>query len=240
MRWKPRSIAGRAIAAGVLVCTSVVVVVVVGLAPAASAAGTRAGDAVPTDLSTNRPVLSGGSSTQWTLNLPSGAACSGDTATQGYHVYSFIVPAATDVGTLTFNPSTGPSTGNPLVDSTGSAYMAVNTAQTTGQVIQIPTFNFNLFASTEQGGTKLALPPGDYKAGLACANTLGQGDKYWSTQFTSTASSSDPNGEVWTVHPTSASSGGNSLALPIGIAAIACAGFVVQRRLRRGRTVAAV
>ena len=79
-----------------------------------AASGTRAGDAVPTDPSTNATVTSGGSSTAWTLKLPGGAACSGDTATQAFHVYSFVVPAAVDPGTLTFNPSTGPSQGYPL------------------------------------------------------------------------------------------------------------------------------
>src|SRR5262245_14916437 len=107
MRRRSGSIAARAIAIGMLLHATILV----GLAPAASASGTHAGDAVPTDPSTNQPVRSGASSTNWTLNLPSGAACSGDSANQGYHVYSFIVPAATDVGTLTFNPSTGPSTG---------------------------------------------------------------------------------------------------------------------------------
>src|SRR5262249_44177329 len=155
----------RAIAIGALVCVSAVV----GLAPAAFANGTRAGDAVPVNPGNNAPVTSGGSSTAWTLKLPSGAACSGDSATHAFHVYSFIVPASVDPGTLTFNASTGPSTGNPLVDSSGTAYLATNTAQTTGQVIQIPPFDFKLFATTDQGGTKLALPPGDYKAGLACA-----------------------------------------------------------------------
>jgi hypothetical protein len=236
MKWKPRTIAGRAMAIGMLVCSSAVVMT---SAPAAFANGTSSGDAVPTDLSTNAPVRSGGSSTAWTLNLPAQAACTGDTARKGYHVYSFIVPAAVDPGTLIFNPSTGPSTPSPLVDTTGSAYMAANTAMDTGQVVQIPTFDFNLFATTDRGGARLALPPGDYKAGLACANTLGQGDKYWDTIFTFTASNSDPNGEVWTVHGTAAPAGGNNLALPIAVAAIAGAGFIVQRRRRRTRAVAA-
>jgi hypothetical protein len=194
MKWKPRGIASKAIAIGVLVYASLVV----GLAPAALAAGTRSGDAVPTNPNTQAPVTSGGSATNWTLNLPAQASCSGDTASGGFHVYSFIVPATTNPGSLTFNPSTGPSSGNPLVDNSGSAYIAANTAQTTGQIINIPTFNFNLFASTTMGGTKIALAPGDYKAGIACADTNGNGDKYWSTLFTFTASGSDPNGEVWT------------------------------------------
>src|SRR5262249_28590113 len=95
----------------------------------------------------------------------------------------------------------------------------------------------HLFASTDQGGTKLALPPGDYKAGLACANTVGQGDKYWDTTLTFTANGSDPNGEVWTVHQAAVPAGGNNLALPIAVGAIAVAGFLIQRRRRRTRSV---
>src|SRR5262249_28279422 len=158
-KWKPRSFAAKVIALAALVLTTVVV----GLAPAASAAGIRSGDAAAINPSTNLVVPSGGSSTSFTLGLPAvttQALCTHDTATFGYHVYSFIVPAATDPGTLTFNPSTGPSSGFPLVDTTGSAYVAANTAAVTGQIINIPTFNFNLFATTSMGGTKLVLAPG--------------------------------------------------------------------------------
>jgi hypothetical protein len=216
------------------------VVLVVGLAPVASAAGGRAGNAVPTDPATNAAVQSGGPSTPWTLNLPSGAACSGDTATHAFHVYSFIVPSNIDVGTLTFNPSTGPSKGLPLVDITGSAYMAANTATVTGQIVRIPTFDFNLFATTDQGGTKVPLPPGDYKVGIACANTNGQADKYWDGSFIFTANAGNPNGEVWTASTPSKSAGGNSLALPVAGVALVGAGLVVYARRRQRRTASAV
>ena len=46
------------------------------------------------------PLLSGGSTTPFTVALPTNAACSGDTATDGYHVYSYLVPEGTDVSTL--------------------------------------------------------------------------------------------------------------------------------------------
>ncbi len=214
------------------------VVVLGGLAPVASAAGSRAGDAIPTNVATSGTVRSGGPSTPFTLSLPSGAACSGDTATHGFHVYSFIVPSNIDVGALTFNPSTGPSQGLPLVDITGSAYMAANTASTTGQIVQVPTFDFNLFATTDQGGTKVALPPGDYKVGLACANTVGQGDKYWDASFSFTANGSNPNGEVWTTSAPAKSGGGNGLALPVAAVALVGLGFLAYRRRQR-RTVSA-
>ena len=126
----------------------------------AGADGTNGGAAVPTDPGDNLPLTTGGSATSWTLNLPAQAACSGDTASGGFHVYSYVVPSSVDPATLTFNPSTGPSSGNPLVDTTGTAYMAANTATITGQVIQVPNFNWSLFATTDQGGTKIVLAPG--------------------------------------------------------------------------------
>src|SRR5262249_18733627 len=118
MKRKPRSFA-RSMRAAKVIALTVVAFTAVGLASSAFAAGTSGGNAVTTNPATNSSISSGGSATSWTLNLPGHASCSGDSATKGYHVYSFIVPAATDVGTLTFNPSTGPSSGSPLVDSTG-------------------------------------------------------------------------------------------------------------------------
>src|SRR5579859_3055157 len=38
-----------------------------------------------------QPETSGAQDTVWTLKLPSGAACTHDTATSGYHVQSFMV-----------------------------------------------------------------------------------------------------------------------------------------------------
>jgi len=51
--------------------------------------------------------LNGNSSTSFTLRLPSGAACGGDSAHDGYRVQSYIVPSGIDPSTLTFN-SSGP------------------------------------------------------------------------------------------------------------------------------------
>ena len=43
------------------------------------------------------PLSSGGASTPFTLALPPHAACPGDTAHSGYHVYSYLVPAGTNL-----------------------------------------------------------------------------------------------------------------------------------------------
>jgi hypothetical protein len=195
---------------------------------------------VPTNPSNNQPITSGGSATPWTVKfVPATATCSGDTASQGYHVYSYIVPSSVDPGTLTFDPSNGPSQGFPLVDTSGSPYMAKNTAVTTGQIIDFPalSFNYNIFSANGAPGTA-ALPPGNYNVGIACATTLGQGDRYWNVVKTFTASATDPNGETWALPTATTPQGGNGLVLPLGAAALLGVGLVVQRR-RHVRTVAA-
>jgi hypothetical protein len=81
-------------------------------------------------------LTSGGSTTQFTLGLPAGAACTGDTATGGYHIYSYLVPLGTALSSVTFIQH--PSSGFGLFDSTGSYYGPVNTAIGTGQIVGIP------------------------------------------------------------------------------------------------------
>ena len=74
--------------------------------------------------------------TPFTVTLPANAACSGDTACAGYHVYSYLVPKGTAVSSVTFTEF--PSTGYGFVNNIGTYYGAANTAATTGQVISIP------------------------------------------------------------------------------------------------------
>jgi hypothetical protein len=73
----------------------------------------------------------GGSETQFTVDLPAQAACSGDTATDGYHVFSYLLPKGTSVQSITFS-SSGPSAGLGFADGSGY-YGSANTAPTTGQ-----------------------------------------------------------------------------------------------------------
>ena len=46
---------------------------------------------------TGTDVPSGASTTPFTVTLPANASCTGDTANDGYHVYSYLVPEGTDV-----------------------------------------------------------------------------------------------------------------------------------------------
>jgi hypothetical protein len=79
-------------------------------APSASAA-TLGGTATISDPTTNNPLAGGGSATMFTVVLtPAPADCSGDTSTDGYHVYSYLLPESTAITSDNFS-SGSPSEG---------------------------------------------------------------------------------------------------------------------------------
>jgi hypothetical protein len=156
-----------------------------------------------------QPLLSGGSATQFTVALPTNAACSGDTATDGYHVYSYLVPEGTDVTTLDFNGANPPTQSFGFVNDIGTYYGPANTAPTTGEIIGIPT-DFEWAPLLTKGVALNTLldsgtTPGTWEAGLLCANSnstpAGAVTDNWNTVVTFTASTSDPNGFVWAATP---------------------------------------
>ncbi len=187
-----------------LMAAVVAVVVVLGMvAPPrpAGAAAPAAIIAVPGSAST--PLVAGGSATPFTVDLPLGSACPGDTAHDGNHVYSFLVHQGTNIAALTFESS--PSSGFGLFDATGDYYGPVNTALGTGEIIQIPN-NFEWAPLVTSGGGSVSLSQllyqggsGAWEVGLACANTHGTENASWSAPITFSASATDPHGFVWTV-----------------------------------------
>ena len=161
------------------------------------------------------PLESGGSTTAFSIGLPAGAACTGDSATGGYRIQSYMVPAAIDPATLKFNAN-GPTPSGvdvdfsqPLFDTVGGTpYVEALTAIADtpggpGLILSIPGFNFAVFSTGH-------ILPGVYNLGIAC--TLGppteedQLEKYWNTQMTFTEDAADPIGVKWltttTVPPT--------------------------------------
>ena len=154
------------------------------------------------------PIFLGGSATKFYLQTPAAAACSGDSASGGYRVQSYMVPASIDPATLTFDSNgpipngTGASLRQPLFAG-GSIYVDANTAVATtaggpGAITGNPVFDFSIFGTA--GPT--VVPNGTYNVGIAC--TLGaasatQLDKYWNVQLTFTADANDqPSGIKWT------------------------------------------
>jgi hypothetical protein len=155
------------------------------------------------------PITSGSGGTEFALAPPSLAACTGDSATAGYRVHSYMVPASVDPATILYE-SGGPSPAgvgadfkNPLFDAAGSPWVSQNTAPDTGVVIGLPSFSFGVFSS--EGGAaaaQAAVPPGVYNVGIACILGLPsptQVDKFWNVQFEIAHDAADATGLTWTV-----------------------------------------
>ena len=160
---------------------------------------------------TTTPLASGGSATQFTVSLPPQAACSGDTATGGYHVFSYLAPQGDGPLRVSF-PGGVPIEGLGLVDTLGTYYGPVNTAIGTGQIIGIPNdfewapmITNSYIALTGAGGLLYtgsgSTASGVWEAGIACANASGAPIDNWNTEVTFSASSSDSNGFVWSAVP---------------------------------------
>ena len=157
------------------------------------------GGVAPASAATNNGVATtnpsaGTSATSFTVGLGANPSCPGDSASGGYRIQSFMIPAAADIDTtLTFS-SNGPTAvvgefRQPLFDVTGSPYaneltdLAVPSA-VTGGISGLPQFNFGSVYSPGD------VPAGQYKIGIAC--TLGsagptQLKSYWASTITVTA-----------------------------------------------------
>jgi hypothetical protein len=177
-----------------------------GVSPAA--ASTLDGTATIANPGNDSALASGGSATQYTLTLPAGASCTGDTATDGYHVFSYLVREGTSPAAISFAsglPADYPDAPTGLFDSTGNYYGPANTAVSTGQIVSIPgNLEFAPMLSRGLSLSKLLYTgstSGVWEAGIACANSTGAVSDYWNTEVTFTSSGSDPNGFVWADTP---------------------------------------
>ncbi len=189
-------------------CASLAALATLVVATAAPAsAATVNGIATIASPGTTTALTAGASTTPFTVSLPTLAACSGDTATGGYHVYSYLVPQGTDLAPITFVNS--PSTGYGFVDNLGTYYGPVNTAIGTGQIINIPNnFEWGPLVSADSVALSTLLYTGSgasatgiWEAGLVCANTSGAVVDNWNTEVTFAANAGDPNGFHWTAVP---------------------------------------
>ena len=158
-----------------------------------------------------QPLTAGGSGTAFALSPPTGAACTGDSATGGYRVQSYMVPANVDPSTLTFDANgpvpagIGANLRLPLFGSAGgSPFVQQTTAVATapgggGLLVNLPSFSFAVFAPDGPS----FVPAGTYNLGFAC--TLGnpsptQQDKFWNVQMTFSVTPNDlPAGITWIV-----------------------------------------
>jgi hypothetical protein len=199
---RTRRIVGQMAAVAVLL-TGVATAVVAGAGTAS--ASTLNGVALTANPSTNAYLSSGGSATPFTLALPDKAACTGNTNEDGYHVWSYLVQPSVNIDSLTFSGGQ-PSQGLGLFEANSSYYGPADTAENTGQIIDIPTnfewgpavesFNLSSTLLYQDSGTS-----GLWEGGLACANTNGVLTDNWNFQITFTKSTTDPDGFTWSVFP---------------------------------------
>ncbi|MBA2608266.1 MAG: hypothetical protein H0U92_04980 [Actinobacteria bacterium] len=167
----------------------------------ARAAATNGGAATVTTPNSGtgggQPLASGTKTTAFSLKLPNGAACTGDSANDGYRVQSYHVPSTVDPASLTYD-ATGPipngvgaSFRQPLYQTNSSPYVDAQTAPASpapgpGPVVNIPAFDYSQYDAT-------TLPAGTYNIGIACtkgAASATQLDKYWNAPVTIAADGS--------------------------------------------------
>jgi hypothetical protein len=176
----------------------------------AIAAGTNAGAvrllAPPGGADAGSPVNSGVSATEFALTPPTGAACSGDSATDGFRVQSYMVPANVDPSTLTFNnqgpipQDIGANLRLPLISATGDPFINVTTAVTTGLLTNLPITSLNRLRAL---GGPAVVPAGTYNIGYACTKgtaSATQEDRFWNVQIQISADPNDaPSGLAFSV-----------------------------------------
>ncbi len=205
----------------------------------------RAGAVVVVDPSDpSKELTHGGSTTKFTLRLPAGATCPGDSAHDQWRVQSFLVPVTDDPAKLVYGLVTPEGDGRwSLVDGETHPFINALTLENSragvpGQLSNIPAFSFVLFPP----GT---LPDGRYRVGVACTY-FAKTAKYWETELVMTSSPNDKPGQlVWRTADVPASSttvhGSGSFmsqwaGVGAGVFAFAALAFVLwQRNSRRTR-----
>ena len=206
----------RAVGAAAAVLTALITVLVVAPVTAGAATASTEEITLPGSLT---PLSTGGSDTSYGVILPSGASCPGDTAHDGYHVFSYLVPKGVSPTSVSFK--TGEMSKYYGFISYGAYYGAINTAENTGQIIGIPSaFTWSRLTPKDlfPDGQKSAV----WDGGIACADVHGNVTDYWNSEITFTASSSDPGGFTWkVVHQSAVSS--TSTGLTVGLILIAVA-----------------
>ena len=201
----------------------------------------RAGDAVIVEPShVDRPMAKGASATLFSVRLPDGAACPGDSEHDQWRVQSFIAPVDDDPATFTYNviAPDGENRYALYLETTRPFINVVtqsnSTAGAPGRIGGVPSMAFAVFPP----GT---LPTGRYRIGIACT-LFHRTAKYWDSELDITDTPSDQPGQMTWVAPhapTGTASGTSSSTawLPIAatgaLALLAAAWAVRARRARR-------
>jgi hypothetical protein len=201
--------------------------------PMTSWAVTVSGEALITRPASLTPSAGGGSATEFGVALPQGSACPGDTAHDGYLVYSYLVPKGVSPASVNFRKG-HPDRYYGFI-AFGAYYGAINTVQNTGELPPLPyQFSISRWTPSElfSRGSRVA----NWQGGIACATSGGVVTNYWSAEFVFHASTADPGGYTWRVVQTPPASDhvGLWLGLVLIVVALGCA-LAVLLSVRRRR-----
>ena len=167
------------------------------LAAPSTAGAATAGTATIIQPDTGAPLDSGGSGTAYGVGLPSGASCPGDTAHQGYHVYSYLIPAGHNPTEASYKGEF-PSKWYGYI-SYGAYFGPVNTAEGTGQVMTLPQFSWTRYSSFLGHLFPRQCRQGHLGGRHPVRQRGGAVTNYWNTQLVFTRTSADPGGFTWRV-----------------------------------------
>lgn len=229
---------GARLALGLVVAVAMATVVL-GTGSTASATGENAGSVQVRDQGGGSALGSGKGSTEFTLQLPDGASCQGDSLNDDYRVQSFMIPAGDDPGALEFENLKPAGNGRyALYSATTSPYRQALTAPNDepgkpGLITELPTFSFAALEGSPVEG-------GSYTIGIACSLD-NQATRYWSTAMVVTRSTSSAGVSQfsWTASDNGASSSSSSSSstsrflLIAGIAVVVIVAVVLLVRRSR-------
>lgn len=222
---------------GAVAGAAAVAISIIFLASPAFAGVPKTGDAVVVSTTgTHDPIAGGGSTTTFTIRLPEGAACPGDSEEAQYRVQSFLIPASADPGAVVYKGQRPQLEGAwALYRTDTTTYMNAPTNKAAraggeGEIINIPNVSFKVFSPG-------MIKAGRYHLGIACSR-FAETKRYWSTDVDVTADPGDkPAGIAWKVldPPASGTGAGGSLpvlpfAVGLGAVAVVAVVLLVARR----------
>ncbi len=216
-RWMVRT--RLALVAALSVLPSAALFVGIAAHPPVAGGATGAGEVI-TRVGTLKPLTSGSSTTPYGVVLPNGASCPGDTAHDGYHVFSYLVPKGTSPADVRF--TTGLPDRGLGYFSNGAYFGAVNTAETTGQVAGIPT-SFTWTRLTPRELFPDGARSSTWDGGIACADIHGVVTDYWNSEIVFTADAAAPGGFTWKVVGQGPISSPTDVGLWVGLALLVVA-----------------
>ena len=205
----------------------------------------HAGQVVFTDSVVRTKELTHGTgATEFSLRLPDGAVCPGDSANDQWRVQSFMIPTSDDPTVIRYG-SIGPE---PLTIDRSSLFMLDtrpfvhqltrrNTVQGQPGIISVlPGFSLSVQASE-------AIPSGNYRIGIACTY-FGTTALYWDTEIELTASlDGRADSLTWrlatvsdTVFASDTASGSSAIPGVFGSLAVLLLGVVLWKRRSRQTT----